>query len=412
MAEGWEGVSRYRDDRREEVAKLRMDDSSCFHDKAKMLDCVRTRLHSMESKKKPEDLLSARVCQALVPDMLHRDGKHRLNSKDLWPRTKNLVSEASGDAVASYSQAQRAVDKDVAPDFQGLGIRRAETAQGPSVRSPGRPGDLRFTRHFGGLISRDRVESPRQMTFEEPGSDHPQQQRHHGKRHVSEPAHVLQNVNAQLHSWRQNGGATNDNEEVFRSSHEDLALQDESRGQDNATHAAGSRAFADTLSRSATLQQNAGPSFKPTWPSPPRYTSHLRNDSRIEEETVPVRTRSLPRGRPNTGKGKRPVPNVDTNTVREYMDQKRSGAPGAYLECRAELKQKLKNRDHVRLSRLVPPVEALTRLYRNSSWMTRIPLNPIGRAFVPYWRFWLSWWKTRIQMGLCYASPTQTSLRG
>lgn len=338
FGEGWDGVRRFCDNRQQEVQTLHMEDIACFHDTAKMLECVKHVLQNMASMASTEDDLSAQICRGLIPHMLHPDGQHRLKSSDLLSRTQAILNRRSSQGANTFDPPQRILEPDIEHDFQGLNLRRTGTAPGSSGgRLNRRPVHMDSPPLTATGIA-NTVESPRQMTLADDGRVRLYHQPRQEKRPLPAPAFTTPVLPSRSRPWQ---GKSREQDYSF----EPDELPDYHRS--STTRIPRSRTSAGERANCAPPQDvlDPAPRYMPSETAP--YPSHSRNDSRLQEE--PQRAPHAP-----STEGKRSVRRMEVPTARVWMEKKKRGNGDAYLDGWDEVRKQLKARDHVctRVTRL------------------------------------------------------------
>ena len=150
MTDGWDAVLRYRDQRREEVKKLKMENIACFHDTSSMLECVKKAHLEIALMTNSGNHVTTLVFRCLLEHMLHPDGEARITSEKLRQKTNGISNTAQRRINAGRpSQGRMAVSED---DLQEVdnhnweGQRLRQVPQSESTRKLGQCSHFR-TRH-------------------------------------------------------------------------------------------------------------------------------------------------------------------------------------------------------------------------------------------------------------------------
>lgn len=94
IVEGWSGLEAFRTRRRDELAKLPVEQTRCFHDGTSMLDCVYDEIRAIRKKTTDQDPITKDVCEQLIKGMLCSKNERRPTALKIWESSQALLKDS------------------------------------------------------------------------------------------------------------------------------------------------------------------------------------------------------------------------------------------------------------------------------------------------------------------------------
>lgn len=354
IAAGWEGVSRFRDQRNNEVQKLPIEQTRCFHDgKKSRLQCVDGVIREIGLRTAADDSLTKKVCHDLIKEMLQGDGRYRMKAEELYNSTQEMLKTARDDYNRAHEQ-QRWISES-SPAGQ---LGRFQTTPWASKPPKTTPDEVQFSdspleddngRHAGRMVDTPRVLSKAEHSknpfykylHQEPPRPRP------ASAPTRDPDAKMKSHGIFSYGFRKYG----DSAPVFDDDEAaDPAALSGHQAPDFLAQLARTR-LDDSGYRTATLPepsvrqraQLGNPfDFEPPLAGPSREADVFNVRSSYPAVTSrSVRVSPPPYSRPEK------IPYLSIQSAMSYVQQKKAGLSNPYLPYGPKYLQVLQDRDHV-----------------------------------------------------------------
>lgn len=101
LREGADGVQRFWDLRRDEAKSTGMEDGiAFFHHGTKLLECVMSKLTTLQRVNDLQNKLSASICDEVILGMLHSPAQHRLKADAVWRKALRILDRANFESTS------------------------------------------------------------------------------------------------------------------------------------------------------------------------------------------------------------------------------------------------------------------------------------------------------------------------
>lgn len=370
IIKGYAGLEQYRTDRRAATESEGVSNSGCFHDGTAVLGCVTETHNQLRFGLSDEDYLTGNVWTGLISKMLDERSSARPASLELCRETFKRLDDAKKQFKESAERGHRLNCIEDLPEYRDLHLDRAQTV--PDVTKAGsRLNQRTHTTHASldhgtGRLRGYVTDSPRNMSVDD----------------CAGPAYALPRHSTNLSAY--SSALTGKKQVVFDDSEEDtFPPQRSETANDGLGHArdaeneasrpisspwfrpkrpASGSSQADVLpervrrtvpdSHSNMPRGISGQSAENSRRSLTKDTimdkSHHRIDSHVRAASGSSYVHYPPQSPPDKSKnGARRIPDLKFLTAMNYMREKQTGKRNPYLPHGAELKGKLRKRDHV-----------------------------------------------------------------